>query len=79
MLSWVDQSAQDSSPWREASLISNSTIAVTTEELKQIQDHIQAVLKPYLLRDRDAEDLPPEARLVHAAVRLTPAVPPAGE
>jgi len=79
VLSWVDQSAQDSSPWREASLISNSTIAVTTEELKQIQDHIQAVLKPYLLRDRDAEDLPPEARLVHAAVRLTPAVPPAGE
>jgi len=77
VLAWVDQSAQDSPPWRQASLISNSPIAVTTEELRQIQDDIQAVLKPYLLRDRDAGDLPPEARLVHAAVRLTPAVSPA--
>ena len=77
VLSWVDQSAQDSPPWRQASLISNSAIAVTTEELRQIQDDIQAVLKLYLLRDRDAGDLPPGARLVHAAVRLTPAVSPA--
>ena len=76
VLSWVDQSAQESPPWRQASLISNSTLAVTAEELEQIQHDIQAVLKPYLLRDRDADDLPPEARLVHAAVRLTPAVSP---
>jgi DNA-binding transcriptional ArsR family regulator len=80
VLGWVDQSAQDTAPWREAALVSNSTIAVTVEELKQIQDDIQAVLKPYLLRDRGAGELLPEERLVHAAVRLTPAVTPtAGE
>ena len=80
VLSWVDQSAQDSQPWRDASLISNTLLAVTAEELKRIQDDIQAVLKPYQLRDRDAGDLPPKVRLAHAAVRLTPAVsPPTGE
>jgi DNA-binding transcriptional ArsR family regulator len=73
VLSWVDRSAQDATSWREASLISNSTIVATVEELKQIQDQIQGVLKPYLLRDRDPDELPTQARLVHAAVRLTPA------
>jgi hypothetical protein len=80
VLSWVDQSAQDGQPWRDASLISNTLLAVTAEELKRIQDDIQAALKPYRLRDRDAGDLPPEVRLAHAAVRLTPAAsPPTGE
>lgn len=76
VLSWVDQSAQDSQPWRDASLISNNTIVATAEELKQVQDQIQAVLAPYLLRQRRPEHLPEGARLVHAAVRLTPAAGP---
>jgi len=58
----------------EASLLSNSTIVATADELKQIQDQIQRVLKPYLLHDRDQGELPTQERLVHAAIRLTPAL-----
>jgi DNA-binding transcriptional ArsR family regulator len=76
VLAWVDQSARDSQSWRDASLISNSTIVATADELKQIHDQIQAVLRPFLLRERGAEALPDQARLVHAAVRLTPAANP---
>ena len=36
------------------------------------------MLKPYLLRARNPGELPEDTRLVHAAVRLTPAIPPGG-
>lgn len=76
VLAWVDQSAQDGPAWHDASLISNNTLAATAEEVKGLQDQIQALLKPYQLGDRRPQDLPDGTRLVHAAVRLTPTVGP---
>jgi predicted ArsR family transcriptional regulator len=76
VLSWVDQSGQDSQQWRAASLISNSTIAATANELLRLQATIQAAIAPYLIHERGLKDLDPNARLVHAAVRLTPMAPP---
>ena len=72
VLAWTDHSAQDTQAWRDAALVSNSTIAVTVEELSDLHARIQDLLRPYLLRERDPEALGEHARLVHAAVRLTP-------
>ncbi len=74
VLGWVDRSAQDDQAWRDAALVSNSTIVVTAEELTAVTRGIQAVLAPYLVGGR--ADAPEQARLVHAAVRLTPTAPP---
>src|SRR6478672_6690737 len=49
---WADRSLQEPRGWRDAALVSNSTIVVTAEELQDVQDRLQAVLAPYLLRDR---------------------------
>jgi predicted ArsR family transcriptional regulator len=81
VLAWADRSLQEPRAWRDATLVSNSTIVVTAEELRDIQDRLQAVLAPYLLRDRQvaehATGRPPEgARLVHAAIRLAPEITP---
>lgn len=72
VLAWVDQSAQEGPEWHAASLISNSTLAASAEQLKSLQDQIQELLRPYRLGDRRPQDLPPGTRLVHAAVRLVP-------
>lgn len=75
VLAWSDTSAQEPQAWRDASLVSNSTIVVTAEELQRVQRAIQDVLAPYVASGR-AGDLPEGARLVHAAVRLVPAARP---
>ncbi|WP_374970581.1 ArsR/SmtB family transcription factor [Terrabacter sp. BE26] len=77
VLAWVDQSAQEGNEWHEASLISNSTLAADAEELKELHDRIQELLRPYRLGDRRPQDLPAGTRLVHAAVRLVPTTGPA--
>ena len=76
VLAWVDQSAQDAPGWHDASLVSNSTLAASAEELKGLQDQIQDLLRPYQLRDRTPDELPEGTRLIHAAVRLVPRTPP---
>jgi DNA-binding transcriptional ArsR family regulator len=77
VLAWVDQSAQDGPAWHDASLISNTTLAATVEEVKRLQDQIQDLLRPYQLGNRRPQDLPVGTRLIHAAVRLTPTTGPA--
>lgn len=71
VLAWVDGQVGQPKEWRDAWLVSNSTVVVTAEELSQVVRDIQAVLAPYLVGGRD-EDRPQSARRVHAAVRLVP-------
>jgi DNA-binding transcriptional ArsR family regulator len=78
VLAWTDASAHESKDWRDASLISNSAIVVTAEELQQVNRDLMAVLRPYLLRTREPATAPDGARIVHAALRLAPAVGDAG-
>jgi DNA-binding transcriptional ArsR family regulator len=77
VLGWTDAAADEPKQWRDASLISNSTIVVTAEELQQVNDELMAVLRPYLLRAREQGTAPPGARVVHAALRLAPRPGPA--
>ncbi|MGN6130219.1 MAG: hypothetical protein ACTHOK_07745, partial [Nocardioidaceae bacterium] len=57
--------------WRDATLISNSTIVATAEEVRAIGRRIQELLAPYVVTKRD--NPPADARPVHTAVRLAPA------
>jgi hypothetical protein len=74
MLAFVDHAAREPG-WREAALFSNSTVAATVAELADISQAIMALLKPYFLSDRPADEIPDDARLVHVSVRMAPRLP----
>lgn len=71
-LAWADASATQPRAWRDAALLSNSTILATAEEVREISERLLEVLSPYLARVRPAETAPQGARLVHAGLRLIP-------
>lgn len=71
VLAWVDGAGDQPRAWRDATLISNSTIVATAEEVRALGRRIQELLAPYLVAGRG--ERPADARLVHAALRLTPA------
>jgi DNA-binding transcriptional ArsR family regulator len=73
VLGWLEAAGQESREWREAAVLSNSTIIATPEELRQIKEALMGVLRPYFRTERPAEDAPEGARLLHAAVRVVPA------
>lgn len=58
--------------WRDAALISNSTIVVTPAELAQVAAALLQVLQPYFSSGRAAADVPDGARPVHVALRTAP-------
>jgi len=72
VLGWLDRAGQEGRPWREAVLLSNSTIVATAEELGQIRESLMEVLRPYFLSERPLEAAPEGARLLHAALRVVP-------
>jgi len=74
VLAFVDHAATEPE-WREAALFSNSTVVANSAELAEISQAIMAVLKPYFLSDRPAEELPEDARHVHVSVRMAPRLP----
>lgn len=56
--------------WRHAALVSNSTLWLTDEELRELTEQVGDLLKPYTRRHRT--DAPPGARIAHAALRFVP-------
>lgn len=56
--------------WREASLVSNSSIRVTAEELTHLVSQVMDLLEPYRLRQRRTTS--DDQRAVHAALRFVP-------
>jgi DNA-binding transcriptional ArsR family regulator len=56
--------------WRQAALVSNSTLWMTDEELRELTERIGELLAPY--RRNERAEAPPGARIVHAALRLVP-------
>jgi DNA-binding transcriptional ArsR family regulator len=74
VLAFVDHAAKEPD-WREAALFSNSTIVANAAELADISQAIMAVLRPYFVSDRAAEEVPVDARQVHVSVRMAPRLP----
>lgn len=69
---WLDHAAADSRAWREAAVLSNSTLVATAEELVEIRAALMAVLNPYFFTNRPLADAPEGARLLHTALRIVP-------
>lgn len=74
--SFVVRTAQDQEPksWRQASLISNSTLRLSAEELSDVVGEVMRLLDPYRLRNRPEPG--PDARTVQAALRFVPVAAP---
>ena len=72
VLAFVDRAASEPE-WRDAALLSNSTIVATVEELAEVSQALMAVLRPYFLSERD--DRPAGARDVHVSIRMAPRPP----
>ncbi len=74
LLAFVDHATREPQ-WREAALFSNSTLVATPAELAAISAAVLALLRPYLLSDRPADEVPEDARQVHVSVRMAPRLP----
>jgi DNA-binding transcriptional ArsR family regulator len=78
VLDFVDRAAAEPE-WREAALLSNSTIVATVEELAEVSQALLGVLGPYFLSARsDPADRPGSARDVHVSIRMAPRPPDPG-
>ena len=77
VLDFADRAAAEPE-WREAALMSNSTVVATVDELREISAALMAVLRPYFRTARPLEDAPEGARRVHMSIRMAPEPPPPG-
>jgi DNA-binding transcriptional ArsR family regulator len=64
------QRDRESPAWREASLWSRTILLIGSEEMKQLAERIEELIKPYRVASRDRGTLPDGARLGEAQVHL---------
>jgi DNA-binding transcriptional ArsR family regulator len=76
VMSWMERAGQDRREWREAAILSNSTLVATPEELVEIRAALMAAIAPYFHTNRPLSAAPPGARMLHAALRVVPGPPP---
>jgi DNA-binding transcriptional ArsR family regulator len=74
VLDFADRAAAEPE-WRDAALMSSSTVIATVDELREISAALMAVLRPYLRTTRPPEDAPDGARRVHMSIRMAPEPP----
>jgi DNA-binding transcriptional ArsR family regulator len=75
MLAFADHATAEPD-WRDAALFSNSTIVASVGEVAELSRALMALLQPYFLSERPADDIPEDARQVHVSVRMAPRLPP---
>jgi DNA-binding transcriptional ArsR family regulator len=75
VMSWMERAGQDRREWREAAILSNSTLVATPEELVEIRAALMAAMAPYFHTHRPLSEAPPGARMLHAALRIVPGPP----
>ncbi len=74
VLDFADRAAAEPE-WREAALMSSSTVIATVDELRDISAGLMAVLRPYFRTTRPLADAPEGARQVHLSIRMAPEPP----
>jgi len=74
VLAFADRAAAEPE-WREAALMSNSTVIATVDELREISAALMGVLRPYFRTARPLADAPEGARQVHMSIRMAPEPP----
>lgn len=72
---WMDRAHDEPREWYEVSMSSDWALLMTAEELADLQDRLSELVRPYRMRQRNAEaDVPAEARRVSFQVRYFPEV-----
>ena len=71
VLDFVDRGAAERE-WRDAALLSNSTLVATAAELADLSGAIMDLLRPLMASNRPPDSAPEGARPVHLAVRMAP-------
>jgi hypothetical protein len=74
VLDFADRAATEPE-WRDAALMSSSTVVATVDELREISAALMTVLRPYFRSTRPLEDAPDGARQVHLSIRMAPEPP----
>ncbi|WP_433218284.1 ArsR/SmtB family transcription factor [Microtetraspora malaysiensis] len=68
-------SDRESLEWRNSAWLTHTVLRVDAEELQEIAERITAVIEPYRVTERPAEDAPTGARLTELHLRIFPRVP----
>ena len=70
-LAWMDASDDEPKAWRDVTVITNSTLRLTSDELGDVLEQIETLLAPYSA-DARQPDTPDESRLVHLHLSAVP-------
>ncbi|WP_067124644.1 winged helix-turn-helix domain-containing protein [Microtetraspora malaysiensis] len=69
------QSDREPPEWRTAAWLTHAVLRVDAEELRELAERINALIDPYRVAERSAEDAPAGARLAELHLRMFPRAP----
>ncbi|WP_285772850.1 helix-turn-helix domain-containing protein [Microtetraspora sp. NBRC 13810] len=75
VMRFLDRYGGESREWRQASRIGQALLRVDAEELEGLVASMDALLEPYLARDRAPQDAPTGARRVQVLMQMFPLAP----
>ncbi|GLX02922.1 helix-turn-helix domain-containing protein [Microtetraspora sp. NBRC 16547] len=72
---YLTNSDLESREWRSAAWLTHAVLRVDAEELRDIAERINELIRPYRVTERAAEDAPSGARLAEIHLRMFPRAP----
>jgi DNA-binding transcriptional ArsR family regulator len=69
---WFEHEDREPPEWREAMPFGDSLVAVTAEELSELNERLTKLMEPYFARVRDRQRWPDGARLVQIVTLASP-------
>ena len=72
-LAWMDASDDEPKAWRDVTVISNSALRITADELGDVLEKIEALLAPYAAGERQSS-APADSRRVHFHLSAVPSL-----
>ena len=73
-LAWMDASDDEPKAWRDVTMIGNSALRVTADELATVLEQVEALIAPYSVGERQS-DVPDGSRIVHFTLSAVPSLP----
>ncbi|MCC5574998.1 winged helix-turn-helix transcriptional regulator [Microtetraspora sp. AC03309] len=72
---YLDNSDQESREWKGSAWLTHGVLRVDAEELREIAERINEVIRPYRVTERDPGEAPTGARLAEIHLRMFPRTP----